>query len=103
MARNNDAGPYAVGNVEIVEVSKNMLEQLNSGKHVFRKLSSQQMLEICGKVDQGMSTVAVADLYGISQSHVSRIVNGKRGKLILLDKITEYGTIKYIESQRSEK
>lgn len=81
MSRVNDAGGYSVGNVEIKQVDGNAVEQLHSGKHVSLKLAGSDVSTIVF-LGESVSQKEIAASIGVSQPHVSRILNGKRGKYL---------------------
>lgn len=81
MARNNDAGGYTPGNVSIQRVGANLAEQLDTGKHTSVKLAPgdlDKLLALSGSKTQK----ELADLFGISQPYVSRLLRGERGKYL---------------------
>lgn len=83
MSRNHDTGAYTLGNVEIVQVIANLRTQLGSGQHKAHKLSKSDIVSICALCAAGKTTAEVAKIFGVSQPYVSRLVNGKRGHVIL--------------------
>jgi len=81
MTRNNDAGGYVFGNVAVKQVGSNLSEQLVSGAHATRKLSAKDMSEI--RLLSGvLSDAEIAKQFGVSQPHVTRIMNGLRGDYV---------------------
>ena len=81
MARSDDKGGYTPGNVVVKPVEANLVEQLSSGAHVTRKLSRSDLKAIRALVNQ-ISDAEIASRFGVSQPHVTRILNGVRGRLI---------------------
>ena len=81
MARNGDVGAYEIGNVAIVEVGANLKDQMNNGAHASHKLSATEVSEAFGWADS-FSQNRIARFLGVSQGHVSKLLSGKRGKMI---------------------
>jgi hypothetical protein len=82
MTRGEDSGAYELGNVSIQKVRANLRGQLVSGAHKFIKLTQQDITEIKTKYEQGATQVSLAKEYGISVSHVWRIIHEKRCKVL---------------------
>lgn len=78
MCRFGDSGPYSVRNCFISTNRVNQRERWEGREKVTNALA----LEICNRyLNTKMSQREVAELYGIDQSYVSRIVNEKRKKM----------------------
>lgn len=86
MSRKNDSGAYALGNIEIVPVDENLATQLVSGAHKSRKLSSQEARQIVVLGKAGVRQKVIADQFGVNSSYVSRLLNGKRGRILMEEK-----------------
>lgn len=82
MSRLGDTGGYEVGNVVIKKVSYNLAEQLVSGAHASVKVTRADIDQIRVQVMAGVTQKKVAAEFGVSQSEVSRLVSGDRGKYI---------------------
>jgi len=81
MTRNNDTGGYVMGNVSVKPVAGNLSDQLVSGAHKTRTLSASDISEIkC--LTMMMTDAEIAKRFGVSQPHVTRILNGLRGEYI---------------------
>lgn len=78
MARNNDNGPYMIGNVKIIKCERNIAErQMPKGEHVHNaKLTPSDVLEI-RRLDGKMRRQDVADKFGISYWHCRDLQKGK--------------------------
>jgi hypothetical protein len=80
MARKQDSGGYELGNVYITQVRDNIIDQMLNGKHAYHKVSGVDLSSIKARVAGGESQKAVGKDFGITQSQVSRLINGVRGK-----------------------
>lgn len=83
MGRKGDSGPYAEGNVEIISVKQNLLEQMLNGKHTTNHLTNQMIKQIISLRDQGLTQDLIAEKVGVGQPYVSRVLSGKRGSLLM--------------------
>lgn len=77
MCRYRDSGPYSRTNVFIDTVEENLRGRWE-GKEVITNLKAKEIYDLyaTGKWTQ----CAIACMYGVNQSYVSRIVNNKRKK-----------------------
>lgn len=75
MCRFNDTGPYARQNVYIDSVENNLKQRWNN-REVIDLTKAREISELyfSGKYKQH----EIAELFGVTQSYVSRIVNKKR-------------------------
>lgn len=75
MSRLGDEGPYSVRNCRIVTVGENNQERLDR----VQVINDEQAREVVrAYLGSKLSQYEVAQLFGISQSYVSRLVNNKR-------------------------
>ncbi len=81
MARHGDTGPYALGNVAIVEVYSNLKEQMVNGAHVTHKLTADAVTQVFG-LEHSFTQKQIGGIVGVSQGHVSKLLSEKRGKLL---------------------
>lgn len=81
MTRKNDTGGYTCGNVVVKPVGDNISEQLVSGAHASRKLSFEDIREI-RKLSGLLTDAEIGQRFGVSQPHVTRVLNGKRGHYV---------------------
>lgn len=80
MSRHKDSGGYDVGNVYISQVSANLIDQMLNGKHLYLKVTADEIFKIKERVANGEVQKVVAKDYNLNQSQVSRLVSGIRGK-----------------------
>jgi len=74
-------GTYKENTEDMIKKGRHSFYLNKTGeRHPFSKITDREAIEICNLVNLGNSHISVANMFGLSRTHVSQMVFGKKRK-----------------------